>query len=341
MQASSEPDVDLPATMAASYITELGPAEAIQIGELPVPIPGPTEVLVSVEAVAVNPVDTFIRAGRYQTATPFPFILGRDLVGTVFHAPVGTGFTTGERVWCNSLGHDGRQGSFAQFAIVSADRLYRLPPGADPITAVAVAHPAATAYLALFRHGQLRPGHTVYVGGGAGNVGRAAITMAAEAGVRVIAGARPADALACKAAGAESVVDYADPELAARIRERVPGGVDAYWDTSGRGNLEHAPRSVAIGGRILLTAGRQSPLPVSAWHLYTRDVSLRGFVISRATATDLVDAASLINELLANRRLTVRIADEWPLERAAEAHRRVENGDVAGRLVLRPPPLSR
>ncbi|OBB81168.1 hypothetical protein A5760_17705 [Mycobacterium colombiense] len=115
MQASTEPDIDLPATMAASYITELGPAEAIHVGELPVPMSGPTDVLVSVEAVVVNPVDTFIRAGRYQTVTPFPFIVGRDLVGTVFHAPTGTGFTTGEHVWCNSLGHDGRQGSFAQF----------------------------------------------------------------------------------------------------------------------------------------------------------------------------------------------------------------------------------
>jgi NADPH:quinone reductase-like Zn-dependent oxidoreductase len=100
---------------------------------------------------------------------------------------------------------------------------------------------------------------------------------------------------------------------------------------------------VAIGGRILLTAGLHSPLPVSAWQLYTRDVSLRAFVISRATATDLVDAANMINRLLAGSRLAMRIADEWTLERAAEAHRRVENGDVAGRLVLRPPavPVSR
>jgi NADPH:quinone reductase-like Zn-dependent oxidoreductase len=73
-------------------------------------------------------------------------------------------FTPGDRVWCNSLGHGGRQGSFAEYAVVPAERLYHLPAAVDPVPAVAVLHPAATAYLALFRHGGLRPTETVYVG---------------------------------------------------------------------------------------------------------------------------------------------------------------------------------
>jgi NADPH:quinone reductase-like Zn-dependent oxidoreductase len=202
--------------------------------------------------------------------------------------------------------------------------------------AVAVGHPAGTAYLGWFRHGELRPGDTVYVGGGAGNVGRAAIVMAAYAGARVIAGARPADRDACTAAGADTVVDYADPDLAERVRETAPDGVDVYWDTSGRGDLDHAVRSIAVGGRILLTAGRDARPPLSARELYTRDASLRGFVISRAKASDLADAAKLINRLLAAGRLTARIADEWPLTRAADAHRRIEAGEVSGRLIMRP-----
>ena len=330
-------DAEPTATMMAAYIDELGPAESIRVGPLPVPVAGPTDVLIAVSAVAVNPVDTFIRAGRYRTAIAFPFIVGRDLVGTVVHAPIGTGFTAGEQVWCNSLGHDGRQGSFAQFAVVPAARLYRLPPGVDPVVAVAVAHPAATAHLGWFCHGELRAGETVYVGGGAGNVGRAAITMAAYAGARVIAGARPADQAACRAAGAESVVDYSDAELGIRIRDIAPDGVDLYWDTSGRGNLAHAMQAVRLRGRVLLSAGQIEPLPVSSWQLYTHDISLRGFVISRATVTELADAAQLINLLLASGQLTVRIADQLPLDRAADAHRRLEEGKVSGRLVLRVP----
>jgi NADPH:quinone reductase-like Zn-dependent oxidoreductase len=323
--------------MMAAYVDELGPAESIRVGQLPVPVPGPTDVLIAVTAVAVNPVDTFIRGGRYHTAITFPFIIGRDLVGTVVHPPNGTGFTAGEQVWCNSLGHDGRQGSFAQFAVVPAARLYRLPPGVDPVVAVAVAHPAATAHLGWFCHGELRAGETVYVGGGAGNVGRAAITMAAYAGARVIAGCRPADQAACRAAGADEVVDYSDPELDIRIRAMAPGGVDVYWDTSGRGNLAHAIEAVRLRGRILLSAGQVEPLPVSSWQLYTHDISLRGFVISRATVTELADAAQLINLLLDSGQLIARIADQLPLARAADAHRRVEAGEVSGRLVLRVP----
>jgi NADPH:quinone reductase-like Zn-dependent oxidoreductase len=98
--------------------------------------------------VAVNPVDTYVRTGRSRTPVAFPFVVGRDLVGTV--AAVGSEavpFRVGDRVWCNSLGHEGRQGSFAELAVVPADRLYPLPQGVDPGLAVAVAHPAGTAYL--------------------------------------------------------------------------------------------------------------------------------------------------------------------------------------------------
>lgn len=137
----------MPATMLAAYVNELGPAENIRYGELPVPPVGPTDVLVRVEAVAANPVDAYIRAGTWRTPTPFPFVIGRDLVGTVAEAgPGAAGFSPGQRVWCNSLGHGGRQGSFAGYATVPADRLYHLPDGADPVGAASLLHPAATAH---------------------------------------------------------------------------------------------------------------------------------------------------------------------------------------------------
>ena len=98
--------------MWAAFIDGLGPPDTIRYGALPVPEPGPTDVLVRVHAVAVNPVDTMIRSGRYRTLVDFPFVIGRDLVGRV--AELGsqvTGFAIGDPVWCNSLGHDGRQGA--------------------------------------------------------------------------------------------------------------------------------------------------------------------------------------------------------------------------------------
>jgi NADPH:quinone reductase-like Zn-dependent oxidoreductase len=328
--------------MRAAYITGLGPAEAIRVGELPVPEPGPTDVLVRVEVVVVDPVDTMVRSGGYATPTPFPFVVGRDLVGTVAAAgPGAAGFAAGDRVWCNSLGHGGRQGSFAEYAVVAAERLYHLPAGVDPVAAVAVLHPAATAYLALFRHGGLRPAETVYVGGAAGNVGTALTSLAGSAGARVLAGARPRDAEWCRSAGAAEVVDYRDPELPGRLAALAPGGIDLYVDTSGHLDLPGAIELLADRGRVVLLACGGQRLTLPAGPLYTHDRRVLGFAISGATTAELAEAAAVVNDRLAAGALPARVRAVWPLERAAEAHRAVEGG-LRGRTVLRvaDPPAS-
>lgn len=318
----------------AAYITRPGPPEEIRWGELPDPPAGPADVLVRPFAVAVNPVDTFVRSGRYRTPTPFPFVIGRDLVGEVVRS--GPGFAEGDRVWCNSLGHGGRQGSFATLVAVPAERLYPLPPYAGPVAAVAVFHPAATAYLALFRHGRLRLGETVYVAGAAGNVGDALVRMAVAAGARVVAAAHPRDAARCRAAGAAEVIDYRAAALSERLREAAPYGVDVHVDTSGRHDLETAVEALAPGGRIILLAGAAARVELPVGPLYVKDGRLLGFAISNASAAELAEGAGVINRLLAAGALPARIADVLPLRDAAEAHRRLEAGEVRGRIVLCP-----
>lgn len=324
--------------MNAAYVEELGGPDRIRYGKLPVPRIGPTDVLVAVRSVTVNPVDTFVRSGAYRTPTPFPFVIGRDLAGTVADTGSGAaGFAVGDSVWCNSLGHDGRQGSFAEYAAVPADRLYHLPTGVDPDQAVGIAHMAATAWLGLFRHARVRLGQTVYIGGGAGNIGDAAVRLAAAAGARVIASASGAGLERARNAGAAAVVDYRDPDMTEQIRAAAPGGLDLYWDTSGHHDLDAAVSLMARGGRILLTAAgghAHAPLPISA--AYTHDVTLTGFAISNATVADLAAAAAVLGEKLADGTLRARIADTLPLAHAAEAHRRLEAGHVAGRLILHP-----
>lgn len=329
--------VGVPARMRAVWIDRPGPVENLRYGQLPVPAPGPAEVLVRVEAVAVNPVDTFVRSGSYRTPIPFPFVIGRDLVGTVADAGSEvTGFAAGERVWCNSLGHGGRQGATAEYAAVPADRLYRLPDSADANGAVAVLHPAATAHLALHTHGRLRPGETVYVGGGAGNVGAAAIVLATRARARVIASARAEDLDYCRSLGAAVALDYR-ADLVARLREAAPGGVDIHLDTSGHPDLDSAVDLLAARGRIILMAGMSARPPLPVGPLYTRDGSILGFAISLASTAELADAASNINELLAQCAFAPRRMEVLPLSSASDAHRRLEEGLARGtRLILRP-----
>ncbi|MFC7885818.1 NADPH:quinone reductase [Streptomyces sp. NPDC057376] len=328
----------VPDVMRAAYIDSVGPAGHIRHGELPVPAVGPTDVLVRVGAVAVNPVDTFVRSGAYATPLPFPFVVGRDLVGEVALAgPGAAGFTPGQRVWCNSLGHGGRQGSCAQYATVAAERLYAAPPDIADEDLVAAAHPVASAWLALFRHARLGAGETVYVGGGAGNVGGAAVALAARAGARVVATARAEDAEAVRVLGAAEVLDHRAPDLGEQVRRAAPDGYDVHLDTSGHAVLADSVEALAHGGRLVAMVGLgggATELPVG--RLYTRDASIVGFAISNATTSDLADAADGVLRLLRDTPWRPRVADRLPLSMTAEAHRRLEAGEVRGRLLLTP-----
>ncbi|UWE10985.1 NADPH:quinone reductase [Actinacidiphila bryophytorum] len=327
--------------MRGAYVDACGPAEVIRVGEVAEPRVGGTDVVVDVEVSAVNAVDTMVRSGVFRTAMELPFVIGRDLVGTVAAAAPGVpGFRVGDRVWCNSMGHGGRQGAAAQRVAVPGDRLYRLPAGVDPVEAVAVVHPAATAYLALFTHGRLRAGETVVVAGGGGNVGGALITLAVHAGARVVATAGARDAERCRALGAVEVVDHHGPAPAKELAAACPQGAGLYVDTSGRVDLDLAVGLLAWRGRVVLLAGMGARPELPAGPLYVMDRSVIGFAISHATTAELAEAAAMVNRLLASGALRPSATHIMPLSAAAEAHRRVESGKVRGKIVLRVGPES-
>ncbi|MEU5259216.1 NADPH:quinone reductase [Amycolatopsis sp. NPDC021455] len=324
--------------MRAAFIERLGPPEAIHYGELATPRPGPADVLVDVTATAVNHVDTFVRSGAWRTPIDFPFVIGRDLAGTVVETGSDVhGFRPGDPVWCNSLGHAGRQGAAAERAVVPVDRLYRMPDGVSAAEVVAVAHPAATAHLALFTHGRLRDSETVVVAGAAGNVGSALVVLAAAAGARVIATAAARDAGYCRSLGASEVIDYTDPAVPERVRAAAPDGVDVFIDTAGRNDLSSSVDLLANRGRIVVLAGMRTRPVLPVGPLYLRDRSVVGFAISQATTTELAHAAGTINRSLATGCLRARKTETLPLSAAASAHRRVEAGGTSStKLVLRP-----
>ncbi|WNK20975.1 NADPH:quinone reductase [Halomonas piscis] len=329
----------IPATMQAAFIRETGGTDRIEIGELPVPPLGPTDVLVRMEASEVNHVDLFVRSGAFPTHTPFPFVIGRDLVGTVVEAGSGVAaFAANDRVWCNSLGHDGRQGAFAEYAVVSAERLYPLPPGVAPLEAAAVLHGAATAHIGLTREARLAAGETLLVEGAGGGVGSAVVQMAAARGARVIATASAEDADWCRRCGAEAVFDYHRDDLYRQVQDAAPEGVNVWWDCSGRHDFAHCLPLMAPGGRAVVMAGLQGAapaLPVGA--MYTREITLHGFALSNAGVSDLAQAARAINRLLAAGRLKGRIGATYPLAQAAAAHEAMAAGAVRGRIAVRSP----
>lgn len=335
-------------TIRAAYVEQRGPVSSIRYGELPDPVPASDEVLVRVTATAVNRVDAFVRSGAYHTPVPLPLVLGRDLVGEVA-APGTSGLAPGTRVWSNSLGYGGRQGASAELACVPADRLYRLPDGVDPLVAVAVLHPAATAYTGLVHHARMRSGETLFVAGGNGAVGTCLIRMAKDLGVRVIAAARgPRNTEYCAKVGADEVIDSTAADPIAALRGPAPQGVDVYCDTTGRGSVGSAVDALADRGRVLVMAGLASAPgedSLDVGRLYVHDRSVVGFAISLATTTELAEAAAWINWRLPRDGLRLDTT-VLPLAQAREAHEDLEaaaRGEARryrGRVLLRVSPSS-
>ncbi|MDN5822478.1 MAG: zinc-binding dehydrogenase, partial [Brachybacterium sp.] len=223
----------------------------------------------------------------------------------------------------------------------------------DEVLAAAL-HPASTAHLALHRHGRLVAGETVLVVGGAGNVGGALVAEAARCGARVVATARRRDAERVRALGAPgtagtdtgtgrdcgagtvTTVDHTDTDAADQLRELLGGRADIVVDTSGRLDPELVADLMAVRGRIVVIAAPPSPPRIPLARLYTRDVSLHGFVISRATVEELADAARGTMRLLQETPWRPRITRTVGLGAARSLHEALDAHAVDGRVVVLP-----
>jgi NADPH:quinone reductase-like Zn-dependent oxidoreductase len=330
--------------MKAAYVSALGDADSIRYGELPDPVPLPAQARVRVLAVAVNAVDTFVRSGRWPTAVSFPLVVGRDLVGTI--DAVGPGvqrLAPGQLVWTNSAGYDGRPGATAELVAVDQDRLYPLPPDADPVSFVAAAHPGATAHGALIHRARLQAGECVAVAGANGAVGMCLIQTAAAQRAEVIAVIRdPRSADRLRALGATHIVVADAGHAPDAVAEAAGGGIDVFIDASGHIDPADVIEQLNPRGRIILIAGR-GRTNLDRWRLYTREAQLLGFIMSAMTASELAAAAHWINHRPADRRLSVSIGSVLRFPDAARAHSMIENSKLprmpdgtVGRVVLQP-----
>jgi NADPH2:quinone reductase len=330
--------------MKAAYIEQTGPPENIIYGDLPKPEPSPTQVLVKVAAVAVNPVDTYVRAGTFELELPRPFIVGCDLAGVV--EAVGlevTRFSVGDRVWGTNQGLLGRQGTFAEYAAVDQQWLYHTPEGVDDQQAAAVALVGITAHLGTFRDGGLKTGDTLLVNGGTGGVGSCVIQMAKTIGARVIATAGGKEKVdACRRLGADMAVDYKVGGVDEAIRRFAPQGIDVWFETLREHDLERVVDHLAPGGRLILIAGRESCPPFPVGKFYVKDCKVFGFAMFNSPADQQRKCAAEINRWMARGKLRPKIDRVMPLCETAAAHRLQEEntlhqaGTLAGKIVLVP-----
>lgn len=330
--------------MKAAYIEKPGPPESILYGDLPRPEPTGSQVLVRVHAVAVNPVDTYVRSGMIPFELPMPFVVGCDLAGTVEAVgPAVTRLKPGDRVWGSNQGLLGRQGTFSQYAAVDECWLYPTPENVTDADAAAIALVAITAHLGLVREARLNAGETVFVHGGSGGVGSCVVQMAKALGARVIATAgSDSKAEVCRQLGADRVVRYKSEDVDEAIGDFAPDGMDVWWETLREQDLEQAIGHLRMRGRLILMAGRDATPPFPVGPFYVKDCSVHGFAMFNAPPEEQRRAAEQINGWLAEGKLHAQIDRRMPLSETASAHRLQEEntihqaGTLTGKIVLEP-----
>jgi NADPH2:quinone reductase len=324
--------------MRAIVITEPGGPEVLQIQELPDPVPGEGEVLIRVQAFGVNHAETHMRKGEWPEATP---VSGIEAVGTVAADPSGA-LAEGTKVLAimGGLGRV-RNGSYAEYTAAPATNVASIVSSLDWTDLAAIPESYATAWLALHRNLDLRPGQSLLVRGGTSALGQAAINLAAEMRARVIATTRREErAGLLRSLGAESVVIDAG-EIAGAVRELEPGRVDAVLDLVGNSVLRDSLRAVRTGGRVCQAGflGGLGPVDdfmpvfdmpsgVQFSFFGSFEVGGEAFPLSAVPFQEIVDKV----QAGVYRAKPARV---FAFDEIAAAHRVMEAGQAAGKLVVR------
>jgi NADPH:quinone reductase-like Zn-dependent oxidoreductase len=316
----------MPAMKAVTF-SRLGGPEVLQVSDLPVPQPGPGEVRIRVRAATVNPTDVSFRSGRQFSVAQLadmgvhpPYIPGMELAGVVDAVGDGTPWRVGDRVMAIVNPRRSRGGAQAELVVVPAASVARVPEGTTLEAAATLPMNGLTVRLALDQLA-LKPGQTLGVTGAAGAVGGYAVELGVAEGLRVIAVARSHDEAAVKRFGASIFVPSGDAAMRA-VYDAASGGVDGMIDAA---VLDGAVLpAIRDGGKLATVRGFTGP-------------SERGITIEPVRVTSYVEngeALDRLGRLVSERRLTLRVAETFPPDRAADAQRKLTAGGTRGRLVI-------
>lgn len=326
--------VPLPAHMRAMAIDRFGnPGDAV-CHTVVTPQPGPGELLVRVAAVGVNPADWKALMGWLPfVGDTMPLVTGFDGAGTVVALGAGVeSVALGDRVGFMSAIALGRGGSFAEFAVCLADHALRLPDGVGFAEAATVPVAGISAREALVSQGSITAGETVFINGGAGGTGLWGLQIARAAGARIAATAGPANQSVLAAFGVDCAIDYRNENVAARLLQWAPGGVDVVLDTVGQGSLPDPAALLRKGGRYLAI---ETMIPDEVVPDPAR-MAERGVTALRVSASweRLGLHLSALYQAMAEGRMRALPFAQLPASCAGEALERVRSGHVSGKLVL-------
>jgi NADPH:quinone reductase len=311
--------------MKAAAIDRFGPPSVITLHTLPVPTPGPRQILIAVESAGVGEWDESIRDGSWKVGrTKFPLVLGTDGAGIVVAKGArARRFRTGDRAYAYEAGNP-TGGFYAEYVAVDERKAGRVPRKLDLLQAGAGAVTGLTALQGIDGALRVRRGETVLIFGASGAVGTLAVQFARRRGARVLgtASGRAAQTLV-RRLGADAVIDARSSKAPDELRKLAPDGIDAVLALAGGDSLERCLDFLRDNGRIAYPNGVE-PEPQQR----------RGFKIRSYDAVAGPKEFALLGRAIEEARLRVPIAAEYPLATAAAAHRRLHRR-VVGRIVLR------
>lgn len=321
--------------MKAMIYTQYGPPDVLRLADLPVPAPKAGEVLVKIQAAAVNSADIRLLRGKpfvvrlsgYGVFKPKQIVLGCDIAGQVEAVGSGvTAFKVGDAVYGDLSNHG--MGGFAEYVAVPQAALAPMPSNLSFEEAAAAPLAGITALQAVRDKGQVRAGERVAINGASGGVGTFAVQIARDLGAEVIAVASASKLEMLRGLGASQVIDYAGTDFTA-----CPGQYDVILGVNGYHPLAHYARALKPGGRYVMVGGTDAQIfeaMLRAPLMPKRDGKRLGNLMAKSTPDDLRALTALIE------RGAVKPVIErcYPLAKAAEAIRYQDAGHVRGKLVI-------
>jgi NADPH2:quinone reductase len=321
--------------MLAIHAVRTGGPDVLEAVELPIPSPGPGQVLVRHQAVGLNFIDTYHRGGLYPLK--MPAVLGLEAAGVVEALGDGvTRFQIGDRI-----AYNGTLGAYSQLAVVPADRAVKVPDAVSLETAAAVMLKGMTAEFLVRRCHKVEPGQAVLIHAAAGGVGQILVQWCKALGATVIATVgTEAKAMAAKAHGADHVILYGEDDVAARVLEITDGqGAAVAYDGVGKDTFEASLKSLGRRG-VLVTFGNASgpvapfaPLELSGKSLFVTRPRLFDYI---ATTRELDESAAALFAVLESGAVKIEIGQTFPLAEAQAAHEALEGRRTTGATLLIP-----
>ena len=322
--------------MKAIQIRATGGPEVLETAELEIPVPGPGQVLIRIEAIGVNFIEIYFRKGTYKAA--LPLIPGSEAAGTVEELGSGVnGFKPGDLVASVSV-----LGSYAEYALVPAAQLIKVPADLNPEKAAAAMLQGMTAHYLAYSTYPLKAGETALVHAGAGGVGMLLTQIAKRIGARVITTvSSEAKAELSREAGASDVINYTDQDFEAEVKRLTNGkGVDVVFDSVGKTTFEKSLNCLRPRGLLALFGGSSGPVPPfdliqlsGKGSLYITRPTLWHYV---ATRSELEWRAGEILGWAAKGELKLRTEHVYSLTDAAQAQADMETRKTTGKILLEP-----